>query len=181
MDLKEFRSRNEISEITENLYISGRPDDITAAELAEMGVRLVISMTFIGPKSATIQPPVQLLHTPAIDFPLTPIPLGLLHRGVLASLAVMAEGHGVLVHCRWGRHRSVVMACCILIALGCTSDAAIDLVEAKRTTADPRAFYVVSRIKTFERHWLERWSCEDRVPAGIPAPACVVETERAEG
>jgi hypothetical protein len=173
VDLKEFRSRHELSEIMDRLYIGPRPDDVTAAELEDLGVRMVISMLLLGPPRGTIAPPIELVHVPSVDFPLTPIPLRGLRRGVLAALRVMSEGHGVLVQCRWGRHRSVVMACCILVALGCTTESAIELVETRRPAADPRAFYVESRIRTFERHWNDRWAAETPPPAGIPVPPCL--------
>jgi hypothetical protein len=177
VDLKEFRARHELSEIMDRLYIGPRPDDVTAAELDDLGIRLVISMTLLGPPKGTVAPPIEWLHAPSIDFPLTPIPLHRLHSGVLAALRVMGEGHGVLVHCRWGRHRSVLMACCILVALGCTTETATDLVEARRPAADPRAFYVQSRIRTFEQRWNGGWAAETRLPAGIPVPPCVPRPE----
>jgi hypothetical protein len=172
VDLKEFRARHELSEITERLYIGPRPDDMTSAELEELGVRMVISMTLLGPPRGTVVPPMKWVHVPSIDFPLTPIPLRGLHRGLLAALDEMGKGNGVFVHCRWGRHRSVVLVCCILIALGCDAESAIALVEARRPAADPRAFYVQSRIRTFERVWHDRWAAETTIPDGIPRPPC---------
>jgi protein-tyrosine phosphatase len=47
---------------------------------------------------------------------------------VEAALPVIQDGYGVLVHCRAGVHRSVAMACCVLIGMGQTADEAMQLV-----------------------------------------------------
>ncbi len=56
------------------------------------------------------------------------------------------------------------MACCILIAQGCSAEKAMDLVEARRAVAEPRAFWIAPRIRKFEREWRRRWSAEIPVP-----------------
>jgi hypothetical protein len=48
------------------------------------------------------------------------------------------------------------MAACILIAMGMTSDGAMDTIIAHRPVADPHAWYMESRIRAFERDWLLR-------------------------
>ena len=72
------------------------------------------------------------------------MPMEKLKKGVEAALPVIEEGHSVLVYCREGRHRSVAMACCILIA---------KLVKEKREKADPDAWHIQRRIRKFERQW----------------------------
>jgi len=80
----------------------------------------------------------------------------MLRRGVLAALPILDAGGRVLVYCRGGIHRSVAMACCILIARGMSSDDAMDLVIRQRPVADARAGYIAARIRRFERDWRER-------------------------
>ena len=104
------------------------------------------------------------VHIPSIDSPLTPIALPGLKRGVEAAIPVLASGAGVLCHCREGRHRSVPMACCILIAQGHSAESAMNLASAKRRVADPRAFWIAPRIRRFERAWNDGWKDEIDVP-----------------
>jgi len=47
---------------------------------------------------------------------------------VEAALPVIQDGYQVLLHCRAGVHRSVAMACCVLIGMGQTADEAMQLV-----------------------------------------------------
>jgi protein-tyrosine phosphatase len=93
---------------------------------------------------------------PMVDFPLIPLPLFLLRRGATAAVLVMATGGQVLIYCRAGRHRSVAMAACILIARGMTADEAMDLIVAHRPVADPHAPHIERRIRAFEKDWLDR-------------------------
>ena len=95
----------------------------------------------------------RLLWLPTIDHPLLPIPIRTLQRGVEAALPVIQDGYAVLVHCRAGVHRSVAMACCVLIGMGWIADEALQLVEQKRPVADPRAWYIQRRISKFEQLW----------------------------
>jgi hypothetical protein len=69
---------------------------------------------------------------------------------------VIEEGYSVLVYCHEGRHRSVAMACCILIAKGHSADEAMQLVKEKREKADPDAWHIQRRIRKFEREWHKR-------------------------
>jgi len=112
------------------------------------------------------------VHVPSIDSPLTPISIRGLQRGVEAAIPVLAEGGGVLCHCREGKHRSVAMACSILIAQGCSAESAMDLVDSKRAIADPRAFWIAPRIRKFERAWNGGWRETTDVPESALEPAC---------
>ena len=88
-----------------------------------------------------------------IDKPFAPIPLGTLARGVTAALPVIASGGKVLCHCRYGIHRSVAMACCVLIGKGYSADNAMQLVAERRSVADPYVGYIQVRIRKFEQAW----------------------------
>jgi protein tyrosine phosphatase (PTP) superfamily phosphohydrolase (DUF442 family) len=162
----------DISRITSRLFISSWPEKGESVHLHELGIRLVISMTTREPLSEFCIEPLAWLHLRAIDSPLTPIPLDSMYRGVLAALPVLADGDGVLCHCREGRHRSVAMACAILIAQGCTAERAMELVKERRAIADPGAFWIAPRIRKFERAWLSRWRDETDVPESATEPEC---------
>lgn len=143
----------DVSEITDYLYISAWPRGDHAEEIRALNVRLILSMHWIRPSSLLGHPPVRLLWLPTFDNPLAPMPIATLERGVHAALPVIAEGYRVLVHCRAGVHRSVAMACCVLIGTGQAADEAMALVKRKRSVADPYAGYIQSRIRKFEQHW----------------------------
>jgi protein tyrosine phosphatase (PTP) superfamily phosphohydrolase (DUF442 family) len=140
-----------ISEITSCLYISNFPRRENVEQIRELGVRLIISMYLLKPDKSLGEPPLKLLWMPVIDSPLIPIPLGVFRIGVREALPVIEAGDKVLVHCRWGIHRSVAMACCILIRKGYSSNEAIALVKRQRAVADPEASHILRRIKKYEQ------------------------------
>ena len=140
-----------ISEITSYLFISSFPRRENVEQIRELGVRLIISMYLLKPDKSLGEPPLKLLWMPVIDSPLIPIPLGVFRIGVREALPVIEAGAKVLVHCRWGIHRSVAMACCILIGKGYSSNEAIALVKRQRAVADPEASHILRRIKKYEQ------------------------------
>jgi len=146
----------DVSRITEQLFVGSLPSEDIVAEVRALGVELVISMINARPLRGLTEPPFRLVRLPTLDFPLFPIPLRKLRTGVDAALPVLARGGRVLVYCRQGRHRSVVMACSILIATGMTADDAMATVMAGRAVADPHEFYIEPRIRAFERYWRNR-------------------------
>ncbi len=143
----------DISKIIDYLYISAFPEAEHAEMIRALNVQLIISMPLQRPKHEVRMTPVRWLHLRTIDSPLTPLPLWLLRRGVRAALPVIQEGYGVLVHCKAGVHRSVAMACCILIGLGYSAEEAMKLVKEKRPVADPDVWYIRTRIEKFEKSW----------------------------
>lgn len=143
----------DVSQITDYLYISAWPRGDHAEEIRAMNVRLILSMHWIMPSRTLGHPPVRLLWLPTFDNPLLPMPIKSLRRGVEAALPVIEAGHGVLVHCRAGRHRSVAMACCVLVAMGMNADQAMDLASQKRQAADPHARHIEKRIYKFAENW----------------------------
>jgi len=142
-----------ISEITPYLYISSFPGRKNAEQIRGLGIRLILSMYLVRPNRIFRQPPFRLLWIPVIDSPLTPIPIRVFHKGVRAALLVIEDEGKVLVHCRWGIHRSVAMACCILIAKGTSVNDAVALVKSQRPVARPDEEYVLARIRKFEEDW----------------------------
>lgn len=144
------------SQITPQLFIAPRPRSHHVEHIRGLDVQLVLSMIGVTPPRALAEPPFQLIRLPVYDIFLLPIPLTALLRGVEAALPVMDGGGRVLCYCRAGRHRSVAMAACILIARGMTADAAMDTILEMRPAADPHAGHIESRIRAFEKMWIQR-------------------------
>ena len=59
----------------------------------------------------------------------------------------------VMVYCKGGVHRSVAMACCILISQGYSAEEAMALVKERRPVADPYTEHFKARILKFEDEW----------------------------
>jgi hypothetical protein len=150
------RSAYDVSAITDQLFIASRPRARHVDHVRALGVDLVLSMVWFVPPRALTRPPVRVMWLPTFDCTLLPIPLFVLRRGVSAAGPIMDAGGRVLVYCRAGRHRSVAMASCILIAEGMTADEAMDHIVAHRPIADPRAPHIERRIRAFERDELSR-------------------------
>lgn len=150
------RSGYDVSAITSQLFIASRPHARHVVEVRGLGVDLVLSMIWFAPPRALTKHPFRLIRLPTIDFPLLPIPLFMLRRGVTPAVEVMDAGGRVLIYCRAGRHRSVAMASCILIARGMTADEAMDTIVSRRPVADPHAPHIERRIRAFERDLLRR-------------------------
>jgi protein-tyrosine phosphatase len=146
----------DISRITDYLYVSAWPEAEHVDEIQALDIRLILSMHWLKPATRLSQPPLRVLWLPTIDTPITPMPIGTLRRGVEAALPVIEDGGGVLAHCKAGVHRSVAMACCVLIGMGYTSDEAMDLVSEQRQLANPYTGYIQSRIRKFETDWHRR-------------------------
>jgi dual specificity MAP kinase phosphatase len=144
----------DVSAITDYLYISAWPRGNHAEEIRAMNVRLILSMHWFKPAQKLGDDPIRLLWLPTVDNPLFPMPIRSLWLGVDAALPVIASGYKVLAHCRAGVHRSVAMACCVLIGRGMSSSDAMALVKVKRSAADPEVWYIRCRILEFERQWL---------------------------
>ncbi|MBL8145257.1 MAG: dual specificity protein phosphatase family protein [Anaerolineae bacterium] len=144
---------HDISQITGYLFISSWPKEHHVEEILSLNVRLILSMHWIRPDQALNHPPLRVLHLPTIDTPLTPMPIFQLRRGVKAALPVIRDDRAVLVHCKAGVHRSVAMACCVLIAMDYTADEAMRIVAEKRPVADPYVWYIARRIRRFEATW----------------------------
>ena len=144
----------DISPITDYLYVGAQPEARHAAQLREMGVRLIINMRAESrPPAAFAEPPLRVLWLRTYDIFLLPIPIHLLLEGVRAALPVIEGGGRVLAHCHKGRHRSVAMAAAILIAKGYTADEATRLLRDRRALAHPDAWHIRRQIKKFEERW----------------------------
>ncbi len=100
--------------------------------LVELGIDSVLDLREPGGHdAATIAAAnVHYYHHPMREF--DPPALAQLEEGVRWSLAEMALGRNVLVHCRVGQSRSACMACAILIGQGHGLSSAIQTVKAAR-------------------------------------------------
>ncbi|MCJ7512766.1 MAG: dual specificity protein phosphatase family protein [Anaerolineales bacterium] len=143
----------DLSQIDDQLYIAARPQSADAPEVAAHGVRLILNMIPVKTPAALGSAPFRVVWLPWLDAPFLPIPIRLLRRGTRAALAAMQSGDSVLTYCRQGRHRSVAMACAILIAKGMTADQAMRHVTQQRPRADPGAAHIARVIRRFEREW----------------------------
>lgn len=145
----------DISQITDYLFVGGQPEAKHAEQLKALGVRLVISMRGESrPPQAFHEPPLSAKWFRTYDTFFTPIAVDTLLEGVRASLPVIERGDCVLVHCHYGKHRSVAMAAAILIAKGYTAAEAMRVLRERRSAADPQAWYIRRQIEKFERAWL---------------------------
>jgi hypothetical protein len=162
------QSLPDISQITSYLYISAWPSGEHADAIRALGVRLILSMHWRRPVKTVGHPPVHLLWLPTVDSPFTPMPISVLRRGVEAALPLIQRGESVLVHCKAGVHRSVAMACCVLIGVEYTAEEAMRLVKDRRAVADPEVWYIRRRILKFEGEWrqeiTEKASNANRLP-----------------
>ena len=146
----------DVSKITDHLYVSSKVTKKNVTAVLELDPRLVISMIFQRkPPEALEQPPRSVLWLRTFDFPLLPIPLRTLNRGVEAALPVIEDGYHVHVFCEGGRRRSVAMASCILIGEGYSADEAMRLIKERREVADPYIWYIQRQIRNFEKYWHE--------------------------
>jgi dual specificity MAP kinase phosphatase len=145
------------SKITDNLYIGTTPKAKDYDLLHNLGVKLVINMRIgLPPKPDPKSPSMRSLWLPAIDSPIFPIPIRLLHLGVKEALTVIEAGGVVYTHCSKGRHRGPVMGACILIAQGMSAEQAMQLIKLQRPISDPRAWYIQRRIVKFALTWKDR-------------------------
>ncbi len=152
----------DFSPITDDLFIGTTPSVRDYNQLRDLGVRLIINMRFSSaPKpdphpfdgTQGKHPPIKMLWLQSIDSPFFPLSIPKLVFGAQAALATIRDGGKVYSHCTYGRHRSVAMGACILIAQGYDPQAAMELIAARRSFADPFAFYIRPRILKFAEEW----------------------------
>jgi protein-tyrosine phosphatase len=147
----------DISQITEHLYIASRIKGDHWEAIQQLDPGLIISMIAQRrPPKALTAAGLEVLWLRTFDFPLIPIPVKTLNRGVEAALPVIRDGGRVLVFCEGGRHRSVALASCILIGQGFSADEAMQLVSSQREVADPYAWHIQRQIRRFEAFWRSR-------------------------
>jgi hypothetical protein len=143
----------DVSAITEQIFVGRQPGKRDEEAVRRIAPALIISMLGGPPPESVRSVGAPFLSLPTRDNLLFPIPIERLEQGVQAALPVIRSGGRVLIYCRQGRHRSVALAACLLVALGSSSREAAALVRAKRRQADPKAWHIWRRIVAFERRW----------------------------
>ena len=144
----------DFSQITDDIFIGTTPSVSDYEILRELGIKLVINMRWeYRPRPDPHNPALNFLWLPTFDSPFLPIPIKYLIRGAHAALETISGAGKVYVHCAGGRHRGVAMGAAILIALGEDPESAMDLIQSRRAFADPRTFYIRSRILKFSKEW----------------------------
>lgn len=142
------------SAITDSLYVGTAPHPKDYDTLRDLKIDLILNMRINRwPYPDPHDPPLPTLWLPTFDFPLLPMSLTMLQRGVIAALEVLEAGGKVYVHCSKGVHRSVAMAAVILIAQGHSMSEATQLLKARRAVADPDVWYIRRQIRRFAELW----------------------------
>jgi hypothetical protein len=140
------------SNITDDLFIGTTPLANDYKALRELGIRLVINMrSSHSPHPDLHKTPFQILWFRTVDSPFSPIPISRLILGAQVALDAIQAGGKVYVHSAYGRHRSVAMGACVLIAQGYAPEAAMNLIAERRQVADPNIYYIRSLIMQFSR------------------------------
>jgi len=143
----------EYSQITDQLYVAAWPTGENYEVLKELGIRLVINMDWVPADEKLSEPPLHVLALTEIDTPLTPMKMENIWKGVDHSQEIFDQGGVVMVYCKGGVHRSVVMTCCILISQGYSAEDAMVLIKERRPVADPDTEHFKKRILKFEEQW----------------------------
>jgi len=142
----------DFSRITDNLFVGRTPYGKDYEVLKGLGVNLVINMRAEWPSGfISRQRLVQEVWVPSVDNRFVPFNQ---ERLVLAARQAVQEIHNggkVYVYCRKGRHRSVVMAACILILLGQSTRVLSKLISKQRPIADLHAVQVATAIALFDK------------------------------
>lgn len=142
-----------ISQITDDLFISGWPAAKHVPQLEEFDISLIISMIREKQDPTLTKPPFQNIQLGVTDFVLMPISIDKLTQGVETALPVIENGGKVLTYCKSGIHRSAAMATCILIGQGHDIDEAIQIVKTGRAEAKPDTPHIKKRIEKFATEW----------------------------
>jgi len=142
------------SHITDDLFVGTMPSLDDYNRLRDLGIRLIINMRFtFGPRFDSHHKPIKTLWLRSIDSPFFPISIPKLIQGAQSALETIRDGGKVYAHCAYGRHRGVAMGACILIAQGYDPLTAMELIAARRSVANPFAFYIRPRILKFAKEW----------------------------
>ncbi len=145
-----------ITKITPNLYVSGWPRDENAETINQMDFDLILHLLWQKTDRRLKAGSADLERIVVVDSPLLPMPMKQLSKGVEKTLPIIENKGKVLVYCKSGVHRSVAMACCILIGQGYAAEDAMTIVKRKRPMAKPETSYIKKRIIKFEKYWDEK-------------------------
>jgi protein tyrosine phosphatase (PTP) superfamily phosphohydrolase (DUF442 family) len=121
-------------------------------EVARSGVTHIINMQIEFDDGPLADPlGIRVLWNPTDD-DFQPKPPELFERGVRFAREALNEGGSKLfIHCAAGVHRAPMMALAVLCSLGWKLEEAMDLIEARRPTADFADVYVDSVERYLEK------------------------------
>jgi len=141
----------EYSIITDYLLMGTTPKLKDYRELRQLGVKLAINMRI---EHVALSKAIPTVWIPSLDTKFTPIMPKRLKTALSQSQQVISSGGKIIVYCRAGRHRSLVMAAAILITQGFSAKDAIALIKSKRLVADPETEHIQKAILIFEKWYL---------------------------
>jgi protein-tyrosine phosphatase len=139
--------------ITDRIAVGGGIwTDKNMADVARAGVTHIIDMQIEFDDRPLAEPlGIKVLWNPTDD-DFQPKPLELFERGVQFALEALDETENkLLIHCAAGVHRAPMMALAVLCSMGWKLEEAMDLIEARRPTADFADVYVDSVERYLEQ------------------------------
>ncbi len=141
--------RLDMSWVTKSLAVGGRVREEDIARLARSGITCVIDTRaeYRDDEAALSREGIQLLYLPTPDT--HPLSVEDLLRGSEWALQQIRDGQRVLIHCEHGVGRSVLLTCAVLVRDGLSTEAALQLVQAKRWQASPN-HRQIKRLHEFE-------------------------------
>lgn len=129
-----FKSRRapDLSWITSTLSISGTLQSRHFSRLEQLQIGAIVDLRKEGKDDEGLLASfgIRLLHLPVLDH--LPPSQAQLARGTQWVSEQIVDGRKVLIHCREGIGRSVVLACCVLMSDGHELTSALRLVKARR-------------------------------------------------
>ena len=145
--------RMDLTWITDRIAVGGGIwNDRNMADVVRSGVTHVIDMQIEFDDRPLAEPyGVKVLWNPTDD-DFQPKPPGLFERGVQFALEALDENESKLfIHCAAGVHRAPMMALAVLCSMGWKLEEAMDMIEARRPTADFADVYVDSVERYLEQ------------------------------
>jgi hypothetical protein len=100
---------------------------------------------------------IELLHLPTPD--MRPVSLAMLWTGVRWVGEGLSRGERVLIHCRYGIGRSILLAACVLVSQGHTACAALEIIKKARAVASPSPDQLRALLC-----WSVEWYDESQAP-----------------
>jgi protein tyrosine phosphatase (PTP) superfamily phosphohydrolase (DUF442 family) len=142
--------RLNLSWVTGNLAVGGRPRPEDIGRLAAAGITRVVDTRseHKDDEAALNARGIELLYLPTPDT--YPLSINDLRRGADWVNTQIASGHKVLIHCEHGVGRSVLLTAAALVADGMSAHDAVNLIQRRRWQAAPNNRQIV-RLQEFER------------------------------
>ena len=144
----------DMSWVTDRVAVGGGIwNPVRMAEVAGAGVTHIIDMQIEFDDTPLAEPHgIEVLWNP-VDDDFQPKPPELFQRGVdFALTALEQDSSKLLIHCAAGVHRAPMMALAVLRAQGWELEAACNLIQARRYSADFAHVYVRS-VEDFIRSY----------------------------